>query len=322
MTDERLLAIYLDGFPEDGEAYARYFLSNMPAENVFVGRERGEIVSAGYLVPKRAELFGAAATVGYLSALATLRESRGKGIIGGVIGDILREAGRRGYPLVALSPFDGDYYRRYGFSDGVTARRTTVAGGREYRLKRAERADIPEIVALYEEMTRGCEIRQLFGPSEAAALMEELDVDASAAFLVMSGNRAFAFATVEHGEITHLFTPERDKFDKVAAFTSLRYFATGEGEPFIQLRAANAQALLSLPVYREGVRETALCIRDDIIAANNGCYRVTVGRGKIDCKAADERECEFTFRAEKLVGAILGGKGPFAGGRAFFTDRY
>ena len=71
-SDDKLLQLYMDGFPSDSKEYAAYFISSVPEENIVTFEMDGKLVSACYIVKKRALLFDCNIEVDYLSAVSTL----------------------------------------------------------------------------------------------------------------------------------------------------------------------------------------------------------------------------------------------------------
>lgn len=149
-----LLAVYRDGFPEDGDEFSASFVLRYRHTAVTVCDESGP-VAAGYLVPKRLITDGKVQDVCYLDAFSVLTPYRGKGIAETLMSKIIAQARMDGIRFIFLSPFNSRYYHKYGFVDVVSARRETIRGGRQLGLRKASAADVKRV---YQAMTAQADV--------------------------------------------------------------------------------------------------------------------------------------------------------------------
>lgn len=147
-----LLALYRDGFPEDGDAYSAWFTETYAAYAHVLVRD-GRPVAAGYLVPRRLTIGGAEQPAYYLDAFSVLTPYRGTGVAAELMARMVAAA-RRSVRYVFLSPFNGTYYHRYGFTDLVCASYETIRGGTRLGVRPARPADVKRV---YEDMTKGAD---------------------------------------------------------------------------------------------------------------------------------------------------------------------
>ncbi len=101
----------------DSREFIDMFLTNVfRAENLFCREEQGRVVSMAFVV----ELQTKYGPTGYLYAVATDAEWRGRGMAQAVVDEAVKEMRRRGYAAAMLIPSHlglKEYYRRFGFVD-------------------------------------------------------------------------------------------------------------------------------------------------------------------------------------------------------------
>lgn len=114
-----LRALWKDAFG-DSDAYIEYYFSNVAAENkIFTAKYNGQIISMIHLNPYPL-VYNDGKTVnviqgGYIVGVATRSEWRRRGIMSGLMKEVLRYAENHGYALVYLMPENEAYYKHLGF---------------------------------------------------------------------------------------------------------------------------------------------------------------------------------------------------------------
>jgi len=129
---QKLIDLYIDGFPEDSQNYVDYFFANKySAENVIWKEELdcggwktgaglgaysgGNIVALLHLIYKRMNIGGRVFDCPYIVAASTNSAYRRQGHMADVMAESLRECFRRGDFISALNPFDYRFYAKYGY---------------------------------------------------------------------------------------------------------------------------------------------------------------------------------------------------------------
>ncbi len=317
---ERLVALYLDGFPVDGEAFARYFV-NENIENAVVLTENDRYVSAGYLVVKRAKLFGKEISLPYFSALSTRKELRGQGKIASVISGLLKKAVNVGAPLVALSPFSPSYYKRYGFVDASYCGKTTIVGGNEYSCRVCKQNDFKK---LFSDFTARYDFKLLYGEDEFNALNKELVLYGKIAAFYDTDDNVVAFAAFDD-RIVFKYAAVVDVL-KIEGLKGkqLRDFSKSD-KVFSQIRLASADDFFRLVKYVDCDFEYSIRLIDDSIPENNGVYIIEKLDGDVSIKRLPMQTRIATIinmNASELVQAFIGGKYPFVKPSVHFQDEY
>lgn len=108
---ERLKKLYRESFPGDTDNDVNYFFNSYLFE-VFVNND---FSSALYPVGKKMFFNGAIIDLPYVVAFCALHEARGKGIAAKLMNEFIEKANADNVPFIALSPFNHEYYKKYGF---------------------------------------------------------------------------------------------------------------------------------------------------------------------------------------------------------------
>ena len=111
----QLKAIWQSCF-SDSEKFVKWnFENNFAPENAMVVEVDGKIVSNLHLIPYDVVLKGKALKGIYVSAVATLKEERGKGYASHLLNAALDEISKKGADIAFLVPAIKGYYDRFGF---------------------------------------------------------------------------------------------------------------------------------------------------------------------------------------------------------------
>ena len=115
----------------DEEAYIKLFFETVYKENVtvFADFDNGKIVSAFYLMRSFIRDKNAVYDGYYLYAAATLKEYRGKGIMGKLITEAQNYVSAEGKSFISLVPGEEylySYYKKFGFSSVMYRRKDII----------------------------------------------------------------------------------------------------------------------------------------------------------------------------------------------------
>lgn len=322
---EELLDLYFDAFPRDNEAYARLFIERARADNIVTYREGGRLLSAGYIVDKRARFGKEEIGLPYLSAVATRREHRGKGYAARIMQAAFDRLYARGESLTALYPFNHEYYLRYGYANASFCGKRVVSGGRVFAHRPASRADIPAMAEVYRAFSAPYENCLLCGTDYFEALFLEVEADKNKIYLLEDGNGIFAYAVVENGEIVNYAARSMRLFLRAALFRGMavRDFSL-KRQAYIQMRILNPLRFLALDIYKKNFRRVRLSVTDPLLPQNTGVYLVT--RRKREAFAVtrcdDGSAADLAYTIGGLSQAVFLGRGVFERRHMLFIDKY
>ncbi|MDR2201820.1 MAG: GNAT family N-acetyltransferase [Clostridiales bacterium] len=329
-NSEELKAHYADGFPDDSPGFTDFFFDRFAADsnNVLTYRENGRLISAGYIVEKRARLFGRERTFPYMTALSTVSGERGKNKIVNVLRGGFYRLRKSGYAYFGLYPFSYDYYKRFSFADISFAKKSVVAGG-----EAAERRDITAATATkrdIESMARICAAMEsrfdnslICGEKRARERLDEYSVDGTPCSVLSLNGVDFAFAYVENGHLDYYACHSTGVFARAEPFKGLTYYDFDAPEaPYLQGRIVDAErALLDYPYAPNLDYGATVKIADPMIEENDAAFAIKIKGGAVSLKRVQS--------ADSVVGIdvltarmFLGGGGIFSASKNFFCDNY
>lgn len=324
MIDRRgLFSLYKDAFPYDSDDYANYFISSVPDEDIAIAKRDGKIVSAGYLVPKRASVFGKNITLDYLSAVGTLSELRGRGIVAEVMKSAIEKIYTRKGAFVSLNPFNFEYYKRYGFVDASYCGKDFISGGIDYKITKAEYDDIPVLISLYAKYSDGFTFKETVDERYFRDLIDELAVDDENVWIVYDKEIPFAYAAIDNGELTKYATDNLEKFKTINAFKGMSFCDFKSKKlAYTQMRIADAESFFCLPIYSDGIKFCEFSVRDDFIPENTGQYRIDIdGNDRLITKMSDDNSGDAVDISD-LAKSFFSGQYPFKKPEILFMDKY
>lgn len=325
-NNEKLLALYMDGFPSDSKEYAAYFISSVPENNIITYEVDGKLVSACYIVPKSAELFGKNVQVDYLSAVSTLSEYRGRGLVANVINRALRNMRAGQTVFAALYPFDYNYYHRYDFVEASYCGKTLICGGKDYKVKKAEYGDVSVLKNIYEEFSKEFNFVESYDESYFENYIKELGIDGGGIYIAYDKlNKPFAFLAIDNGAVA------KHAYLNYGAFKKINYFKGMTCEnfsyrksAFVQMRIVNVEKLFSYNVFRNKKMNFVIRVSDDAIDENNGIFVIkTVGGVRKVYKSEEQNiRIDRSYDIKSLGEAFFCGKYPFKKLKTLFMDKY
>lgn len=323
MIDRReLFSLYKDAFPYDSDDYANYFISSASDDDIVVACRDGKIVSAGYLVSKNASVFGENITLDYLSAVGTLSELRGRGIVAEVMKTAIEKIYVRKDPFVSLNPFNFEYYKRYGFVDASYCGKSLINGGSEYKTVKANYEDVPILMSLYEKYSHAFTFKGTANERYFSDLIDELAVDDESIWLVYDRETPFAYAAIDNGELTKYATDDLRRFKKINAFKGMSFCDFKLKKlVYTQMRVANVESFLSLPIYSDGIGSYEISVCDNLIVENNGKYRIDIaGKDRAITKISYNNDDAVDI--SDLAKSFFMGQYPFKKPDVLFMDKY
>lgn len=215
-----LLDLYRDGFPEDGDEYSAWFVDRYADCAVTLDKD-GEPAAAGYLLGKSLRCGGTTVPVYYLDAFSVFTPYRGRGLAASLMHKIIAQAKAANAQYLLLNPFNGAYYRQYGFSDLVYAEYRTVTGGTASSIRPAAAADVR---AVYEAATADADVY--------LARTADFYDDCARDHLLVG---TFAVGTVWQDEFEVTACTDYAALLRCEALRGLRVAVPGGRTPFIQV---------------------------------------------------------------------------------------
>ena len=326
-SDDKLLQLYMDGFPSDSKEYAAYFISSVPEENIVTFEMDGKLVSACYIVKKRALLFDCNIEVDYLSAVSTLSAYRGRGLVSNVIKPALCKMRNGNAVFAALYPFDYNYYLRYGFVNASYCGKTLICGGKDYKIKKAEACDKNELKKIYDVFSEKFNFFEVYDESFFESYIQELAIDDGAIYIAYDKkNKPFAFSAIDNGSMA------KHAFLNCGAFKKINYFKGMTCENFsagksayVQMRIVNVEKFLESDIFRNKKTSFTIKVSDDIISENNGVFVSEFSKGKRRVYKTDEKALKNSdkkYDVTSLANAFFKGEWPFNPPKTLFMDKY
>lgn len=109
-------ALYREAFPEDQDAFVRFYYDDVTKNNKILVMERaGEICSMLHLNPYRLSVNGYETDAYYYVAVATRSDCRHQGMMRKLLYKSLRDVHREGHPFTYLMPVNRLIYEPFGF---------------------------------------------------------------------------------------------------------------------------------------------------------------------------------------------------------------
>ncbi len=120
MKKDDFMAVFRSSFP-DGETWRNWFFATEPVkdENIYLSYDGTRAASALLMQPYRFLYEDTVLDTGYISCVATLPESRSKGLSRANLCNALRDARAKGYSMTELIPAEDHlyyFYSREGFA--------------------------------------------------------------------------------------------------------------------------------------------------------------------------------------------------------------
>lgn len=320
--------MYEANFPEDTERFVDYYYTYKTADNrILVMENAGKPEVMIHLNPYVFRIFGQAAPVNYVVAVATDVSARRQGKMAAVMEYALRDMAREHQPFTFLIPANPAVYRSSGFTfvdsedyadyDVECVGERLASTCRDYRLRRAETSDIPAMVRFANALLeREYDIFPEHTEAYYRRMMAEMACqDGGLVLLVgestpgqecISGQERRKNQGKESEQIYGIFSYGRD--EERAELQELLVEAEYRRELFMRIREWQPSLSVSkmdfmfrildlralVPMLRS--RESCVLkvqVLDRILPENAGAYKIALDRagGTIADISAEETEC-------------------------------
>ncbi len=284
-----LQQIYIDGFEEDGVSYAEYFCKNNKDRSVVFPQAKP--VSAGYVIPRK---LSDGNNCAYFSAIATLKAERGKGNASSLINQMLKKAQSEGFPFAVLSPFDSNFYLRYGFFTTQYYIVENIIGNEFAEISPVTDCDISQIEQLFNPSS----IRLTFDKDYVSKLISETSQYGAKPFKAIKNGEVVAFFVKENKKLSRVVQKE-NALSKILSLNGYSYKRPAlYGNAFIQVR------ILSLPGFLAFIKpikpfSITVKINDSILTDNTGCWNIS--SDGVNIKAVKCNNSDYVVDIDNLV---------------------
>lgn len=316
----QLKNVYLEGFPDDGERFAQFFISKRTDQNTATVAIDEKIVSAGYVVPKRARFFGKETDVAYFSAVSTLNEFRGKGYASKVVKKLLNIAYSNGSFISVLSPFNDTFYLKFGFTNASYYGKIKINGNGEFSCRPTNYEDFSMV---YSAQINDCDFALLYEKDEFNTLLEEYSFRGEIN-TYLKNDKPVAVVAVDN--IVERYITDGvnindigNLYGKTALDLSLKEKVN------TQLRIVNVEKFLQAVKYQGSNFNYCIKVTDDILSQNTAIYKITVLNGR----TAVEKISPFArirvdedITVSQLAKNFIVGGCPFVEPKIFLLDTY
>ena len=289
-----LVKIYLDGFEQDGRDYAEYFCKKYASCALVCPTDNP--ISSGYVIPKK---LSNGKLCAYFSAIATKKSFRNKGYASCLIKEMLKKAYVCGYPFAVLSPFNSNFYKKFGFFTTQYYEKTLVDGSSIYDVTPVEKNNVDEINSIFSPSA----IRLAFDNDYFENLSLETAIYNAKPVKVTQNGKILAFCVKENGSLSRVLENGAD-ICKVANFNGFTLKSpSNRGDAFIQLRILNFQSFV------EFLTPCAKCdfklkLNDCIICENNAVWAIKSDGACLTAKKTSLQNYDFETNVTDLIGFL------------------
>ena len=285
-----LLKIYIDGFYEDGEEYAKYFCKTN--EDYAVTYPSKNPKSAGYVIPKK---LSNGSYCAYFSAIATLRQERGKGYASALIKKMLCKTSSLGYPFAVLSPFNSDFYKQFGFFTTQYYKKTILNGNDDAKVLPIEDLDVLSIQALFNPNA----LRLAFDEEYLLKLRKETAVYGALPVKIVKNGEICGYCIKENSSISRVVQKDSAVTENRDFSGFITKLASNKGEAFIQLRVISIKEFVKFLKPNYSFRITVNVV-DSLIKDNSGNWEFS-SNGREIFASKTEGKADFEVNVADLV---------------------
>lgn len=302
------MAVFRSSFP-DGETWRDWFFATEPIkdENIYLSYDGTKAASALLMQPYRFLYEDTVLNSGYISCVATMPESRSKGLSRANLCSALRDARARGYAMTELIPAEDHlyyFYSREGFATVFYVDRERYTSLHNFPEGRGALVE-PCYTLFHElEVEAGCGI--MHSEEDYARVLEDMRLDGGDIVLAATdddGHSAMLFATdTTGGEVLVKCLTGRSKYARrtllcelrrrvgECAITVLRPPVSGDKalmQPYGMMRIVNPEIVLGVLAARHPSLHMNIRLTDRQLVENSGLYEIAGGEcAKIDTTVA------------------------------------
>jgi len=300
--------LYEEAFPEDTGTFADFYYRTKMKDNIVLADTDGdEIRSMAHLNPYDVMVGERKYRLDYIVAVSTAEKYRRRGLMRGIMNQLLSDLQQARCPFTFLNPADPAYYTSFDFTY-VFDRPGMVLGEAEKNSLKAvpwEKAYLQEGIRFSNEwLKKHAEVycvrneeyfEELEGELKAAGGRLEVLLDAAGK---MAGMRAFDYADTEEYEARYIL---RDDIGRKQA----------AAKPFMMARIVDLkQFVKSVCLKKEcdrNERTFRIRVKDPVLPENNGTFLWKADRetSRLE-RTEDEKDAATEFTVAELTSWLFG----------------
>jgi len=243
----------------DSDLYIDFFFEKrFTRDNFFYKKIDGEIAGVVYarlmefsitnsLHPKPSVLH-----LPFLTGIATHPNFRYKGIAKELIDQTIEEYGKRGYPLVLLSPFNEEFYKNLGFTTVTYVERVKIDYEMSDNLfaKLIDFSLLDIVKNIYDSVAKEHENHRVRTPEEFKNIWQAHSQDGGLGYLIYENETPKAYFFCEEQTITEYISPAKNLiFHIPEAANKTCLFLSNSGEAHIMAKPAKNFNLTDFNVF-------------------------------------------------------------------------
>lgn len=304
------IKLHIACFGDDPEWTERYIKRNdFLSRKITVCERKDKIAATLYLEPMELAVENAKIPFEFINCLGTLPELRYRGYATRLIKKTFET--RRKTPMLALLPFNVEFYLKQGFVPLNTAKKETVSGNISFEIRDFTPKYYDFCKFAYSEFSKrfGAYAERSEDFLKWKFLDETKEGDGSIKILVKDGEAAGYVCFTENDEIgEYAMLPPYD-ISEVSELRGKRFLRFGKGSTYMMARICNAENMLGLIPYSERFCGSVnFNLTDNLIPRNEGNYTLSIDDGKLVNfeKRRISAHCGDTISAEVLTSLSIG----------------
>lgn len=307
---QQRIKLHTECFGDKREWTERYIKRNdIPSRKVTLYDEGGKIAATLYLEPMELAVKNTKIPFEFINCLGTLPELRDRGYATRLIGKTFETHGD--CPLLALLPFNEEFYLKQGFVPLNKAEWETISGKEQFETRLYDVGDFEFCRSAYEKSTERFDA--YVARSEEFLkwkFVDEMRFDDGSTKIIIKDGKAVGYVCFSDDEkIGEYAMLEPYDLSEVSALNGNKFLRFGKGSTYMMARICNAEKMLKIIPYSERFDGTlTFNLSDKRIPLNEGNYTLTIVAGKLVNfeKREISAHCGDTLSAEQLTSLSLG----------------
>lgn len=307
---QQRIKLHTECFGDKREWTERYIKRNgIPSRKVTVYEDCDKIAATLYLEPMELAVKNTKIPFEFINCLGTLPELRHKGYATRLIGKTFET--HNDCPLLALLPFNEEFYLKQGFVPLNTAEWETISGKEQFETRLYAVGDFEFCNFAYAELTKRFDAYVARSDDFLKwKFQDEMQFDDGSTKIILKNGQSVGYVCFIDDEKIgeYAILPPYD-LSEVSALRGKRFLRFGKGSTYMMARICNAENMLKHIPYSERFDGTvSFNLTDKRIPRNDGNYTLTIDAGKLINfeKREISADCGDTVSAEELTSLATG----------------
>ncbi|NCA67813.1 MAG: GNAT family N-acetyltransferase [Clostridia bacterium] len=325
---EKMRDLYRANF-DDSEQYIDYFFMYKYAQSrIYYSSENNTLLCGLHIIPKTFSLNGRLLSLPYIVAAATYPEHRRKGLMR----ELIKNAARDYNPILALYPFNHEYYEQFGFfsMNYVSSKTISYTADSAYITLEANANAAPRIYSLYRKFSKNFDAYLYRNEKDLEDKINEITAGGGKCIIIQVDNTDIGYAMYDREGIVETDMSYND-ISKVETLDGYTYnmphniFADNLSEEWssaqknIMFLITDIKTLLDIIQADDKLlshidKNTVINIKDSFLEANNISFIYTDTDGINYCSA--ETKADKTYTTAEF------GHNLFNNLRSFIMEKY